>query len=63
MDDLVTSQSMRGLRFPNFEMFDAEFASALKRISNPYFKRTTSGKEQTAQAQDRPLCEEDILLT
>ena len=53
VDDLLTSQSIRGLRFPNFEMFDAEFASVLKRISNPYFKRRISGKEQNAQAQDR----------
>ena len=56
LDDLVTSQSTRGLRFPNFEMLDAKIASALKRIiSNPYFKRRISVEERKARTQDRYL--------
>ena len=52
VDHLVTSQSIRGHRFPNFEMLDAKIASALKRIiSNPYFGRIRL-EEQKAQTQD-----------
>ena len=40
MDDLMTSQSIGGYRFPNFEMLDAKLACALKKIiPNPYFKK------------------------
>ena len=54
MDDLMTSQPTRGLRFPNFEMLDARVASALKRIiSNPYFGRRISVEEQKAPTQYR----------
>ena len=56
VDDLKTSQSMRGHRFPNFEMFDAKIASALKKIiSNPYSKKRVSLEEQKAQKQNRFL--------
>ena len=56
MDDLMASQSTRGHRFPNFEMLDANIATALKRIiSNPYFKRRISLEEQKAQTRDRIL--------
>ena len=34
VDDLETSQSIRGHRFPNFEMLDAKIASSLKKITN-----------------------------
>ena len=47
VDDLMTSQSLRGLGFPNFEMLDAKIASALKGIiSNPYFRKRISVEEQ-----------------
>ena len=35
VDDLRTSQSIGGHRFPNFEILDAKIASALKITSNP----------------------------
>ena len=51
VDDLTTSQSIRGHRFPNIEMLDTKIA--LERIiSNPYFKRRLSLEEQNAQTQD-----------
>ena len=34
MDDLKTSQSIGGHRFPNFEMLDAKIAASLKKTSN-----------------------------
>ena len=40
VDDLESSQSVRGHRFPNFEMLDAKFASSLKKIiQNFYVKK------------------------
>ena len=40
VDDLKTSQSIGGHRFPNVEMLDAKIASALKKIiTNPCFKK------------------------
>ena len=35
VDDLMTSHSMRGRDFPDFEIFDAKIASALKRMMQP----------------------------
>ena len=52
VDHLVTSQSIRGHRFPIFEMLDAKISSALKRIvSNPYFRRIGL-EEHKAQTLD-----------
>ena len=56
VDDLVTSQSIEGREFPDFEMLDAKIASALKRIiTNQYFRRRINVEEQTAQKYDRFL--------
>ena len=52
VDDLMTSQSIRGYKFPNFAMLDAKIASALERIIlNPFFKTRVSLEEQKAQTQ------------
>ena len=43
----MTSQSIGGYVFQNFEVLDAKIASALKRIiSNQYFRRRISVEEQ-----------------
>ena len=56
VDDLKTSQSIGGHRFPNFEMLDANIASALKKIiTNSCFKRRVSLEECWAQMHDRFL--------
>ena len=56
MDDLMTSQSLRGHRFPNFEMLDTKIASALKKIiSNPFLKKRINLEEHKAPTQDRFL--------
>ena len=56
VDNLKTSQSIGGHRFPNFEMVDAKIASALKKIiSNPYCKTRVNQEKQKAQMQDRLL--------
>ena len=56
VDDLKTSQSIRGRRVPNLEMVDAKIASALKKIiMNSYFKKKVSLEEQNAQMEDRFL--------
>ena len=56
VDDLKTSQSIGGRRFPNFEMLDAKIPSALKKmISDPHFRRRVSVKEQRAQKHNRFL--------
>ena len=56
MDDLKTSQSIEGHRFPNFDIFDAKIASTSKKIiTNPYFKKKVSLEEQKAQIEDRFL--------
>ena len=56
VDDLKSSCSVRGIRIPNFEVFDAKIASALKRIiHNTQFKRRVSLEEQKAQKEDRFL--------
>ena len=50
VDDLKSSQSIGGRRFPTFEMLDAKIASALtKIITNPNFKKRSSLAAQKAQ--------------
>ena len=40
VDDLKSSCSVRGIRMPDFEVFDAKIASALNRIiHNSHFKK------------------------
>ena len=54
VDDLLTSQSIEGRDFSDFEMLDAKIASALKRIiSNQHFRRRVGVEEQTARKYDR----------
>ena len=54
VDDLMTSRSIGGHVFPNFEM--AKVASTLKRIiTNPYFRSGIKVEEQHAQKHDRFL--------
>ena len=56
VDDLQSSSSVRGIRMPDFEVFDARIASALNRIiHNSHFKRRVSLEEQKAQKEDRFL--------
>ena len=55
-DDLVSSQSIEGRDFHDFDMLDAKIASALKKIiSNPHFRRRVCVEEQRAQKQKRFL--------
>ena len=50
VDDLMTSQSIEGHEFLDFEMLDAKIASASKRIiTNQYFRRRIDVEEQDAQ--------------
>ena len=52
----MTSQSIKGRDFTDFEMLDAKIASALKRIiSNRHFRRRVGVEEQTAQKYERFL--------
>ena len=54
VDDLMTSQSIGGQVFPNFELLHAKSASKLKGIiSNQDFRRRINVKQQHAQKQDR----------
>ena len=56
VDDLRSSCSVRRIRMPDFEVLDAEIASALNRIiHNAHFKRRVSLEEQKAQKEDRFL--------
>ena len=55
VDDLKTSQSIGEHRLPYFEMHDAKIASALKIITNPYFKKKVNLEEQKAHMEDRFL--------
>ena len=56
VDDLKTSCSVRGIQMPNFEVLDANIASALNRIiHNTRFKKKISLEEQKAQKEDRFL--------
>ena len=50
VEDLKSSCSVRGIRMPDFEVFDGKIASALNRIiHNTRFKREVSLEEQKAQ--------------
>ena len=61
VDELRSSSSIRGISMPNFEVFDARIASALKKIiHNSQFKRRISLEEQKAQKQDRFLRDRQI---
>ena len=54
VDELRSSSSTRGISMPNFEVFDARIASALKKIiHNSHFKKKISLEEQKAKKQDR----------
>ena len=56
IEDLMTSQSTEGKDFPDFEMLDAEIASALRKIIvNTSFKRRVSDEEKRAQTHHRFL--------
>ena len=56
VDDLKSSQSTRGRRFPNFEMLNAKIPSSLKKIiPNSHFKKRVNLAEQKAQLDDRFL--------
>ena len=54
VDDLKSSRSIQGcFHFPNFEMLDARFASALNKIiQNFYIKKQVSVEEQNAQKEE-----------
>ena len=54
MDELKSSRSVAGKKFPNFEMLDAKIASALNKIiQNSHFKKKVSLEEMKAQKEDR----------
>ena len=56
VDDPLTSQSIEGRDFSDFELLDAKIASALKKIiSDPHFRRRVGVEEQHAQKHDRVL--------
>ena len=56
VDDLKSSRSIRGTQTPDFEVLDAQIASALKRIiHNTRFKKKVSLEEQKAPKKDRFL--------
>ena len=56
VDDLMTSQSIEGRDFHDFEMLDAKIASALKKIiTDQYFRRRVDVERQNAQKYDRFL--------
>ena len=56
VDDLKSSCSVTAIRMPDFEVLDANIASALNRIiHNSHFKRRVSLEEQKAQKEDRFL--------
>ena len=50
----MISQSIEGRDFPDFEMLEAEVASALKKIiSRVHFRTRVSVEEQRAQKHDQ----------
>ena len=56
MDELKSSRSVAGKKFPNFEVLDAKIASALdKIIQNSHSKKKVSLEEQKALKEDRFL--------
>ena len=61
LEELKSSRSIGGKDFPKFEMLDARFACALKKIiQNSHFKKKVSLEEQKAQKEDRFLRERQI---
>ena len=55
--DLKSSCSVRGIQMPDFEVLDANIASALNRIiHNTRFKRKVSLEEMKAHKEDRFFC-------
>ena len=55
-DELMTSQSIKGESFLDFEMLDAKIASALRKvISSTSFRRRVSVEEQRVQKHNRFL--------
>ena len=61
VDELISSWSIEGRDFPDFEMLDVKIASALKRsMSNQYVRKRLDVEEQKAHAQDRILRERQI---
>ena len=63
VDDLVTSQSRKGLVFSSFEMLDAKIASALLRIISEQYCRRKINVEQQKSKHKTEFFEEDTLLT
>ena len=63
VDYLKSSSSIQGCsHFPNFEILDARFASAVSKIIlNSYFKKKVSLEEQKAQKEDQFLRERQIV--
>ena len=56
LEELKSSRSIAGKKFPNFEMLDARIAFALNKIiPNSHFKKKVSLEEQKAQKEDRFL--------
>ena len=54
LEELMSSRSVAGKNFPNFEMLDAKIASALNKIiQNSKFKKKVSLEEQKAQKEDQ----------
>ena len=54
LEELKSPRSVCGTDFPNFEMLDANIASALKKIiQSSQFKKKVSIGEQKAQKEDR----------
>ena len=54
LDEFKSSRSVSGKDFPNFEMLDAEIASALNKIiKNSQFKKKVCLEKQKAQKEDR----------
>ena len=45
VDNLVTSQSIKGESLPDLELFDVRVASALRKISSASFRRRVSVAE------------------
>ena len=58
LDKLKSSELVSGKNLPNFEMLDANIASALKIIQNSPFKKKVSLGEQKAQEEDQFLRED-----
>ena len=56
LDERISSRSVCGKDFPNFEMLDAKIASALNKvIQNSQFKKKVSLEEQKVQKEDQFL--------